>query len=187
MTGMNPFDAMVLALALLAIVSGFRSGLLRSLATIFAYVLAVAAAVALLPMAAPHFAPMLTPILKDTLNLPGIDTPGIGNAVVFFALVIVAGLILGILLRGCVSVAAGAQISIADRIGGAVLGAIRILFLAVLLVLIFERIIPAGQQPSFLAGSQLRPLLSAAAAAGLRTLPPGVEAQIEKLKRERGF
>ena len=36
---MNPFDAFVTAVALLAIVMGFRSGLLRSLATILGYLI----------------------------------------------------------------------------------------------------------------------------------------------------
>jgi len=46
---MNPFDAAVIAGAVLAIVLGFMSGLLRSLATILGYLIAAPAAVALTP------------------------------------------------------------------------------------------------------------------------------------------
>ncbi len=46
---MNPFDAFVTAVALLAIVMGFRSGLLRSLATILAYLIAAPVAIAITP------------------------------------------------------------------------------------------------------------------------------------------
>ena len=46
---MNPFDAAVTAVAILAIVMGFMSGLLRSLATILGYLIAAPIAVALTP------------------------------------------------------------------------------------------------------------------------------------------
>ena len=56
-----------------------------------------------------------------------------------------------------------------------------------LLVLIFDRIIPAGREPAFLRGSQLRPILSEAGRQGLRSLPPDVTDYIDRLKRERGI
>ncbi len=59
--------------------------------------------------------------------------------------------------------------------------------LAVLIVLVFDRIIPAGREPAFLAGSKLRPVLSQASRQGLRMLPPDVAAYIDRLKRERGI
>ena len=46
---MNPFDAAVVALVVAALVIGFNSGLLRSLATILAYVSALPIAVAATP------------------------------------------------------------------------------------------------------------------------------------------
>jgi membrane protein required for colicin V production len=58
---------------------------------------------------------------------------------------------------------------------------------AVLLVLVFDRLIPAGREPEFLKGSQLRPLLSAAGREGLRSLPPDVAQTIDRLKREYGL
>jgi membrane protein required for colicin V production len=67
------------------------------------------------------------------------------------------------------------------------LGAIRIVLLAVLLVLILECIIPAGREPAWLAGSELRPVLSQAGASGLRSLPPDVADYIDGLKRDRGL
>ena len=74
-----------------------------------------------------------------------------------------------------------------DRMAGAMLGFVRVALLAVLIVLIFERIIPSGREPAFLKGSQLRPILSAAGQAGLRSLPPEVADTIDRLKRERGL
>jgi membrane protein required for colicin V production len=44
-------------------------------------------------------------------------------------------------------------------------------------------LIPAGQQPAFLTGSQLRPMLSAAGQRGFKSLPPEVTAYIDQLKR----
>jgi membrane protein required for colicin V production len=69
---------------------------------------------------------------------------------------------------------------------GALLGAARIGLVAVLIVLIFDRIIPADRQPPFLVDSRLRPYLSAAAQKGLKSLPPEVDDYIARLKRERG-
>jgi membrane protein required for colicin V production len=67
------------------------------------------------------------------------------------------------------------------------LGALRVALLAVLLVVIFYRIIPPGREPNFLKGSQWRPILSSAGQHGLRSLPPEVEDYIDKLKRQRGI
>ena len=79
----------------------------------------------------------------------------------------------------------GERIGIADRFAGSLLGAVRIVLVAMLLVLVFDRLIPPGREPSFLRGSQLRPYLSIAGQAGLRSLPPETTAFIDRLKRER--
>jgi membrane protein required for colicin V production len=64
---------------------------------------------------------------------------------------------------------------------------VRIVLLAVLMVLVFDRLIPAGREPEFLKGSQLRPLLSEAGREGLRSLPPDIAETIDRLKREHGL
>jgi len=46
---MNTFDAVVAAFAILAVVLGFMSGLLRSLATILAYLIPASIAIAITP------------------------------------------------------------------------------------------------------------------------------------------
>jgi membrane protein required for colicin V production len=68
---------------------------------------------------------------------------------------------------------------------GGLLGACRIVLLAVLLVLVFDRTIPSGREPAFLKESQWRPVLSSAAQYGLQSLPPEVEDYIDRLKRQR--
>lgn len=171
---MNSFDAAVYACLAVAIISGFRSGLLRSLATIFGYVAAAPVALAI--------APYLAPVLNAQLHLAPSQ-----NWLVLAGLFTVAGIILGALMRIAISEMTGPDINIADRGAGAALGAIRILLLAVLLVLIFDRIIPPDRQPEFLIGSKLRPILSAAGQQGLRTLPPDVTNYIDRMKRERGL
>jgi membrane protein required for colicin V production len=70
---------------------------------------------------------------------------------------------------------------------GALLGAVRIGLVAVLIVLIFDRVIPTGREPAFLAGSRLRPLLSQAGEAGVNSLPPEAVEAIDRLKHARGF
>lgn len=168
---MNPFDAAIYLCLFVAVVMGFMSGLLRSLATIFGYVAAMGIAVA----AEPH----LTPVTAQFKLAPA------QTWLVFGGIFLVAGILLSALLRFAVGEVVGSNVSVPDRLAGAVLGAVRVGLLAVLLVLVFDRIIPPGREPAFLAGSKWRPVLSKVAAQGLQTLPPEVEATIDRLKRAR--
>ena len=170
----NPFDAAIYVCLAVAIVAGFRAGLLRSLATIFGYVTAAPLAVAA--------APYLTPILIEQFHLPPAKA-WLGFAGIF----LVIGFVLSAMLRHAVSEIVGDNISIPDRMTGALLGAVRVGLLAVLIVVIFDRIIPAGREPAFLIGSQWRPVLSKVGQAGLKSLPPELSDYIDKLKRERGI
>jgi membrane protein required for colicin V production len=62
---------------------------------------------------------------------------------------------------------------------------VRVGLVAITLVLIFDSLVPSDRQPAYLAGSQLRPLLSAAGQKGFKSLPPEVAATIDRLKKER--
>lgn len=168
------FDAAVYFLLAVAVVFGFRSGLLRSLATILGYVLAAPVAVG----TAPAFSLLLA---------RHVAMPPAANAAVLFGILLVCGMIFGWLLRRAVGDLAGPRVGAFDRVAGALLGAVRIFLIAVLLVVVFDRIIPPGREPGFLKGSQLRPYLSFAGRMGLRSLPPEVAGQIDKLRRARGI
>jgi membrane protein required for colicin V production len=174
---MNPFDAVVLGLALVAVVTGFSAGLLRGLATILAYVVAAPVALAV--------SPMVTAFLTQRALLPTDIVPNAASYVPIVVLLMVA-FVLGSLMRGAVGGAAG-RMGVVDRLLGAVLGAVRIGLLAVLMVMIFERIIPPVSEPDWFKQSQVRPYLSAAGAEGLRAMPPQVSEMIDKFKRERGL
>lgn len=171
---MNSFDAVVTAAVFLGAVLGFISGLVRSLATILAYLIAAPLAVAV----APDVAPLLTG--KATLPSDMAWLP-------LFAIFLLIGFLLGTLFRHAASEFLGTDPSLIDRIGGALFGAVRILLVAVLIVVIFDRIIPADRQPAYLVNSKLRPYLSAAGQKGVASLPPDAEAYIDRLKRERGL
>jgi membrane protein required for colicin V production len=168
------FDAAIYVLAALAIIFGFNAGLLRSLATILGYVIATPVALG------------TTPALS-VLLIQNFKMPPAYNAAVLFGILVFSGMVFSALLRRAVSDIVGPQISIPDRLAGALLGAVRIGLLAVLMVVIFDRIIPAGREPAFLKESQLRPYLLAAGQKGLKALPPDVTAYIDRLKRERGL
>lgn len=170
----NPFDAAIVLVTIVAVVMGFSSGLLRSLATIFGYFIAAPVAV----MATPPLSKLATELLHLPPTQPWIE---------FCAVFVAAGMVLGWMARMAVSELIGHSISLPDRAAGAMLGAVRVMLLAVLLVLVFDRIIPAGREPDFLRGSQLRPILSEAGKQGLRTLPPDITDYIDRLKRERGI
>jgi membrane protein required for colicin V production len=170
---MNAFDAVVTAAAVVVVVMGFSSGLLRSLATILAYLIAAPLAVA------------LAPYVRAALGQSGV---ALGQAWIVLVVVFIAlGIVLSALLRTLIGEFTGPDIGLFDRIAGAVLGAVRIFLIAVLIVVIFDRLIPADRQPQFLLGSRLRPYLSEAGRRGLQSLPPEVEAYIDRIKRERGL
>jgi len=164
---MNIFDAVVIGVMLVAIVIGYQSGLLRSLATILGYAMAAPLAIALMPTLAPY--------------LPA------NNYFTFFVVFMVLAVLLAAGFRSALSQTTGEDIRVFDRVAGALLGAVRIGLLAVLMVLIFDRIIPPHLRPPWLTESQLRPYLAMAAERGLRTLPPDVTDYIDRIKRERGL
>lgn len=170
----NLFDAAVYICLIVAIIAGFRSGLLRSMATILGYIAAMPIAVAA--------APRLSQILIEQFKMPQAQIWAVLS--ITFLLV---GIVLGALLRMAVSEMVGPNVSVPDRAAGAALGAVRVVLLAVVLVLIFDRIIPAGREPVFLKESRLRPVLSMAGQEGLRSLPPEVVDTIDRLKKERGL
>jgi membrane protein required for colicin V production len=170
----NPFDIAIYVCLFLAVVMGFNAGLLRSLATIFGYLAAAPIAVAATPY--------LIPILIAQFKLPLAQT-----LVAFAGVFLAIGFVISALLRHAISEIVGGQVSIPDRLAGALLGAVRIGLLAVLMVVIFDRIIPADREPAFLKGSQWRPVLSQAGQKGLKSLPPDISDYIDRLKRERGL
>jgi len=171
---MNTFDAVVVAVTAILALLGFRAGLMRSVADILGFVVAAPVSLALaerFSSAAPALA----------------GSPWSQSSLVFFGLLFVVGTVLAQLLRYAIGDVLGHDIHLVDRSAGFVLGVFRALLVAVLVVLVFDRIIPAGRDPDFLRTSKLRPVLSMAGQRGLRSLPPEVADIIDRLKRERGL
>jgi membrane protein required for colicin V production len=169
---MNSFDAVVYLGLVVAVVTGFRAGLLRSVVTILAYLIAMPIAVWVMTLVSPQ--------LVGKPNLPFMQNP-----LLFFGIFLVVGIVLGKLMRMALDETVGPEAGIADRLAGAVLGAVRVGLVAITLVLIFDSLLPADRQPAYLTGSQLRPLLSVAGQKGFRSLPPDVIATIDRLKKDR--
>jgi membrane protein required for colicin V production len=169
---MNSFDAVVYIGLVIAVVTGFNAGLLRSAVTILAYLVAM-------PIA----------VWAMSLVSPGIDgkagTPLMQNSLLFFGTFLISGIVLGKLMRMALDDAIGPQAGIGDRLAGAALGAVRVGLVAVTVVLIFDQLVPSDRQPAYLVGSQLRPLLSVAGQRGFKSLPPDVVAYIDRLKKDR--
>jgi membrane protein required for colicin V production len=169
---MNSFDVAVCLVLIVAVVSGYNAGLLRSMATIAGYLAAMPVAMAVTPY--------VSRMVIDKFNTPALQSP-----LLFFGVFLVAGIVLGALLRTAISETIGPRVGLLDRFAGSVLGAVRIGLVAVTMVLIFDRIIPPDRQPAFLSGSQLRPVLLMAGQMGLKSLPPDVIAYIDRLKKEQ--
>ena len=168
---MNSFDIAVYLVLAVAIIAGFRAGLLRSGVTILGYLLAMPIAVWATSLIVPQVAGNAAVSMTQ-------------NSLIFFASFVVAGIVLGTLLRMAVNDMIGSDIGLGDRLGGAALGAIRVFLIAVTMVLIFDQLIPPTLQPAFLVGSQLRPMLSAAGQKGFKSLPPEATAMIDQFKRD---
>jgi membrane protein required for colicin V production len=168
---MNSFDAVVYLGLVVAVVIGFNAGLLRSAVTILAYLVAMPIAVWAMSL-----------ISSRIDGAP--DSTWAQNSPLFFGIFLIAGIVLGKLMRMALDETIGSEAGIADRLAGALLGAVRVGLVATTLVLIFD-LVPSDRQPAFLTGSQLRPVLSAAGQKGFRSLPPDVTAYIDHLKREQ--
>ena len=168
---MNKFDLAVYAGLVIAVLAGFRTGLLRSAVTILAYVFAMPIAVWVMSYVPP---------LEENYNSPLMQNSGF-----FLGAFLVIGMVLGKLARIPIDEAIGTDIGLVDRLGGAALGAVRVGLVATSIVLVFDRIIPSYRQPAFLQDSQLRPIFSAAGQRGFRALPPELTATIDRLKHER--
>jgi len=169
---MNIFDAAIYIVVVVAVVAGFNAGLLRSMATVFGYACAMPVAVATTSYIARMFA------AKS-------PAPWMQNSLLFMAVFLITGFVLGALFRFTISDSVGPSIGWADRLAGSTFGAVRAVLVAVMLVLVFDRLIPPDREPAFLVGSQLRPILSVAGQRGLKSLPPETAELIDQLRRER--
>jgi len=168
---MNVFDLVVMIGLVVAIFSGFVTGLLRSAITIVAYLFAMPIAVWVMSYVPP---------LDDASSSP------LGhNAGFFLGAFLIIGMVLGKFARMMVDDAVGEDPGLLDRLGGGVLGAVRVGLVATSVVVVFDKLIPIDRQPAFLKDSQLRPIFSAAAQRGFQSLPPDVTAAIDRLKREQ--
>src|ERR1700761_38133 len=151
------FDIAVYAGLAIVTVIGFNTGLLRSAITILAYLLATPLAVW-----------AMTFISSRISGNPA--SPLLQNWILFFGALLVIGMMLGKFARMALDETIGANPGIGDRLGGAALGAVRVLMIATSLVLVFDRLVPGDRQPAFLQGSRVRPMLSAAGQMGFRSL-----------------
>jgi membrane protein required for colicin V production len=156
---MNPFDIAVTLAVVVAAIAGFRAGLLRSAVTILAYLIGMPLAVWLMSMLSAHL---------DIATGASVAQP----TLMFFAVFLITGMVLGKFARIAIDDAIGSETGLGDRLLGALLGAARAGLVAITLVAVFDQLVPADRQPGYLAGSQLRPLLSTAGARGIRSLPP---------------
>src|SRR5271155_2348764 len=138
---MNSFDAVVCVATLAAMTMGFNAGLLRSAVTILAYLFAM-------------------PIAVWATSLVSRDAGGMAlmlNPLPFFGTFLVAGIVLGKLMRMVLDEAIGTESGIVDRLAGGVLGAVRVGLVAISLVVIFDQLVPADRPPTYPAGSRPRP------------------------------
>ena len=159
----NSFDLAVYACLFVAVVMGFMTGLLRSLATIIGYICGAGIAVAATPKT-----------LSLLANYPKIPTPQ--TWIVVVAIFIVTGALISALLRLTVSGIAGRNVTVPDRIAGAALGAVRFAMLAIMLVLVFDRMMfpqRLAVAASALIGGTVR---NTVASTGSRRLPRSPEA-----------
>ena len=102
---MNSFDVVIYVGLIVAVVTGFKAGLLRSAVTILAYLFAMPIAVSAMSMVSPAVAGKL-------------DSPWAQNSLLFFGIFLVAGIVLGKIMRMALDDAIGAETGIGDRLAG---------------------------------------------------------------------
>ncbi len=168
---MNAFDVVVCVVLISAAVSGFKAGLLRSAVTILAYLIALPTAVFLMSL--------------FSANGDKLGSSVAQGSPVLFGIFLITGIMLAKSMRMALEDVVGPDAGIADRFAGAALAIVRTGVVAITFVLSFDQLSSSGRQPSYLAGSQLRPLLSAAGQKGFNSLPPDLVAYIDRLKQAR--
>jgi membrane protein required for colicin V production len=169
---MNSFDIAVYAGLVIAAVSGFHTGLLRSAITILAYLIAAPMAVWAMSAIGPQISGAGASPLSQNWGL-------------FLGAYLAIGIGIAKLMRITLDETIGSEAGIGDRLAGAALGAVRVGLVATTLVLIFDQLVPGDRQPAFLKGSRLQPLFSAVGQKGFQSLPPEVAATIDRLKKEQ--
>jgi membrane protein required for colicin V production len=165
---MNSFDAVVTIGLVIAVVTGFNAGLLRSAVTILAYLIAMPIAVWAMSF-----------VSQAIDGKP--DTPLLENAPILFGIFLATGIGLAKLMRMALDETLGAEPGLGDRLAGAV----RVGLIATTVVVMFDTLVPSDRQPAYLAASRLRPLLSVAGQRGFQSLPPDAVAYIDRLKKDR--
>jgi len=173
----NAFDIGLLLAVAISGVAGYHAGLTRSLASILGYLSAAPVAVALSSR-------LSAAIGGSSQPAPDAWTRDLG---VFLLVFLASGLVVGALLRVAAADLFGRDIHLADRLSGALLGALRIVLVAVAVIVVFDRVLPDERQPEILRASRLKPALSLCGRLGLRSLPPEFAAQIDQIKRSRGI
>ena len=126
---MNSFDAVVYLGLVIAMVTGFNTGLLRSAVTILAYLLAMPIAI---------WAMSCIVAARERQGRCRV----VQNALLFFGVFLFAGMALGKLARMALDEAIGSHAGPVDRLGGAMLGAVRVGLVAVTMVLVFDQLVP---------------------------------------------
>ena len=169
---MNSFDAVVCVGLVFAVVTGFKTGLVRSAVTIVAYLFSAPIAMAVMSMVSPPASGNLAAVLAQ-------------NVLVFFGIFLLLGMAFGKLARTAIDEATGSHSGMVDRLCGAALGAGRVGLIAVTVVLVVDQLLPPRLQPPWLTTSRLRPWLSAAGQKGVQSLPPDVAATLDRLKRNQ--
>src|ERR1700712_3152934 len=113
---MNSFDAVFYLALIFAVVTGFNIGLLRSAIKILGYLIAMPIAMTATSLLAPQVGGKIGPAFGSALAQ---------NSILFFAIFLISGMLLGQVGRLLVDDATGSHPSLVDRVGGMVLGAVR--------------------------------------------------------------
>ena len=169
---MNSFDAAVTIGLVIAVVTGFNAGLLRSAVTILAYLIAMPIAIWAMSF-----------VSQAIGSKP--DVPLLENAPILFGIFLAAGIGLAKLMRMALDETFGSEPGLGDRLAGAALGAVRVGLIATTVVVMFDTLVPSDRQPEYLTASRLRPLLSVAGQRGFQSLPPDAVAYIDRLRKDR--
>ncbi|MCW5715625.1 MAG: CvpA family protein [Bauldia sp.] len=160
------FDAIVVVVILISALLAMVRGFVREVLSITSWVIAGVAAYFL-------YSPLLNVIYPSPIADETIATI-IAVAVVFVIVLIIATYI----TVKAADFVIDSRIGAVDRLMGFVFGALRGLLLVVIAFVFFSWLVPASQQPLWIANAQTHPMLESLGESLIQVLPPDIEAAL---------
>ena len=174
MDGFNLFDGVSAAIILISALLAFSRGIIREIVSIVGWIVAAVGAFAIAPSAAPHVAnlPYIGDFLGESCEL-AIITAFILAFAICLVLVSFIGSFFGYLAKH-------PAISAVDKVAGFIFGGARGILLVAIILILNDKVLPAGQAFSIIHDSESQQAFAAVQNLIEEQLPSDASGMIEK-------